>query len=299
MHSVDQADGIDPWPGATRARRRRMPLWQELPLLLVVAFCLAVLIRTFLLQVFFIPSSSMEDTLLVGDRVLVNKVVYDVRTPERGEVVVFQGTAAWAPALTAEADPGFFAKVGNTLADLVGVSQPGEKDFIKRVIGLPGDRVMCCDEQGRVTVNGVALDEPYVLRDSPSEVPPDVKDCQSRRFHEVEVPPGHLFLMGDHRRRSLDSRCQGTVPIENVIGRAFVIVWPQARWASLSAPDIFGDLPSPTAAPAILGPHPVDPEPGVGIALVLPLLAPLLVPARRTSARCPRPRHSSHRRLLT
>ena len=127
--------------------RRSMPLWQELPLLLVVAFCLAVLIRTFLVQAFFIPSGSMEQTLLVGDRVLVNKVVYDVRTPERGEVVVFRGTDKWAPE-NPEATGArglVLAGIGRTIGDLVGVSRPGEKDFIKRVIGLPGDRVACCD----------------------------------------------------------------------------------------------------------------------------------------------------------
>jgi signal peptidase I len=112
-----------------------MPLWQELPLLLIVAFCLAVLIRTFLLQAFFIPSGSMEDTLLVGDRVLVNKVVYDIREPARGEVVVFSGTAAWVPENPADDGLGFAARVGRTMGDLVGVSRPGETDFIKRVIG--------------------------------------------------------------------------------------------------------------------------------------------------------------------
>ena len=170
-----RADGsVDRCEASSRpARRRRgagagarqMPLWQELPLLLVVAFCLAVLIRTFLLQAFFIPSGSMEHTLLVGDRVLVNKVVYDVRDPQRGEVVVFRGTDDVGAARTGRRrQPGFVAKLGRTVGDLVGVSQPGEKDFIKRVIGLPGDTVACCDAQGRVTVNGSALDEPYVPR---------------------------------------------------------------------------------------------------------------------------------------
>src|SRR3954452_21999385 len=161
-------------------RRREMPLWQELPLLLVVAFCLAVLIRTFLLQAFFIPSGSMENTLLIGDRVLVNKVVYDVRDPVRGEVVVFRGTDRWV-AQEAPAPPTNFAgKVGRTLGDLVGISRPGEKDFIKRVIGVPGDRVWCGDK-GRVVVNGVLLDEQgYVSEGSPVDLPPNPKECRSR-----------------------------------------------------------------------------------------------------------------------
>ena len=104
-----------------------MPLWQELPLLLVVAFCLAVLIRTFLLQAFYIPSSSMETTLLVGDRVLVNKIVYDMRDPTRGEVIVFRGTDRWAAEVRQPAGTGFIAKVGRTAGDLVGLSQPGRE----------------------------------------------------------------------------------------------------------------------------------------------------------------------------
>jgi signal peptidase I len=269
-----------------------MPLWQELPLLLVVAFCLAVLIRTFLLQAFFIPSGSMEDTLLIGDRVLVNKIVYDLRDPARGEIVVFRGTAEWTPQLAEDPDPGFLAKLGRTLGDLVGVSRPGDRDFIKRVIGLPGDRVGCCDDQGRVTVNGVPLDEPYVLADSPLDVPPNREECRSRRFEEVVVPPGQLFVMGDHRLVSQDARCQGTVPIDNVIGRAFVIVWPVSHWTSLTVPETFEDLPAPTAAPALgevsrNAPHMGD------TAIAMPIIGSLLVTARSR-----RTFHTRRRRLL-
>ena len=126
-----------------RDKRKNMPLWQELPLLLIVAFCLAVLIRTFLVQAFYIPSGSMEETLLVGDRVLVNKILYDVREPARGEVVVFKGPDNWAPENQRDMDAGFFAELGRTVGDLIGFSQPGEKDFIKRVIGVPGDHITC------------------------------------------------------------------------------------------------------------------------------------------------------------
>ena len=257
-----------------------MPLWQELPLLLVVAFCLAVLIRTFLVQAFLIPSGSMEDTLRIGDRVLVNKIVYDVRDPERGEIVVFRGTAAWAPQLTNEPEPGFLGRLGRTLGDLVGVSRPGEKDFIKRVIGVPGDRVRCCDEQGRVIVNDTSLDEPYVLEDSPLDAPPSPRECRARRFDEVVVPPGQLFVLGDHRLVSQDARCQGMVPIANVIGRAFVIVWPTAHWTSLSVPETFDKLPRPASA---AGPAPVGPQtttnPG-DAAIALPIISSLLATAR-------------------
>jgi len=230
-------------------KRKSMPLWQELPLLLVVAFCLAVLIRTFLLQAFYIPSGSMEDTLQVGDRVLVNKVVYDMRAPHRGEIVVFSGTDSWAPENPPDPNIGFFAKLGRTVGDLIGISRPGEKDFIKRVIGLPGDVVACCNVDGKVTVNGYPLDESlYVTENAPTEGPSTGKDCRSRRFDPVTVEPGHMFVMGDHRLVSQDSRCQGQVPLDHVIGRAFVIVWPSSHWGGLGVPETFANVPKSFAA---------------------------------------------------
>ncbi|ROP32512.1 signal peptidase I [Couchioplanes caeruleus] len=263
-------------------RRKEMPLWQELPLLLVVAFCLAVLIRTFLVQAFFIPSGSMENTLLVGDRVLVNKVVYDMRDPVRGEVVVFRGTDNWAPEQPAEPISNTFgAKLGRTIGDLVGVSRPGERDFIKRVIGLPGDKVACCDDKGRITVNGAPIDEPYLFEDSPLDAPPNPRQCSSRRFAEVTVPQDEMFVMGDHRLVSQDARCQGTVPIDNVIGRAFVVVWPTSRFTSLSVPDNWKAYAAgqPVGA-APLGSAPArEPDPAT-TAAALPLLLTIGVSAR-------------------
>ena len=272
-------------------RRKEMPLWQELPLLLVVAFCLAVLIRTFLVQAFFIPSGSMENTLLIGDRVLVNKVVYDMRDPVRGEIVVFRGTDNWAPEVTEPVSQTFGAKLGRTVGDLVGVSRPGERDFIKRVIGLPGDTIACCDEQGRITVNGKPVDEPYVEENSPLDAPPNPKQCTSRRFAEVTVPDGQMFVMGDHRLVSQDARCQGPVPIDNVIGRAFVVVWPSNRFTGLSVPENWKSFAAgqPVAA-APIAPRPPDPVTG---AVFLPFLvgaglsarSGLTFPARRRRLR--------------
>jgi signal peptidase I len=293
VQMLDEDGTADPPRRRFRRTRRQMPLWQELPLLLIVAFCLALLVRTFLLQAFFIPSGSMENTLLIGDRVLVNKVVYDVRDPVRGEVVVFRGTDNWVAQEAPAPPPNLVGKVGRTVGDLVGVSRPGEKDFIKRVIGVPGDRIFCCDSAtGRVVVNGVPLDESaYVSEDSPPDLPPNPKQCRSRQFTEIVVPPGQIFVMGDHRLVSQDARCQGPVPIENVIGRAFMIVWPQQRWTTLSVPQTFAKLPQPNAAPA--HPVPVDPDPVGGVVLILPVTA-----AASVLARSGRLRRARGRRLL-
>jgi signal peptidase I len=246
-------------------------------------------------QAFFIPSGSMETTLLVGDRVLVNKIVYDMRDPERGEVVVFRGTDRWAPENRQVPQGGLFSRISRTVGDLVGLSQPGEKDFIKRVIGLPGDTVQCCDAEGNVQVNGVALDERAYLpdaRNSPLDRAPVPGQCGSRAFAPVVVPRGQVFVMGDHRLVSQDSRCQGPVPIANVIGRAFVVVWPSDRWSGLRVPQSFDGMPkragalpaSPVpAAPVPAAPVPVAPVPaGTALdgALILPVLAALAAPAR-------------------
>jgi signal peptidase I len=279
---------VEPMEGYRPTRRRRatirrkeMPLWQELPLLLVVAFCLAVLIRTFLVQAFFIPSGSMQNTLAIGDRVLVNKVVYDMRDPLRGEIVVFRGTDNWAPEVTEPITSGFGPQLGRTIGDLVGVSRPGERDFIKRVIGLPGDKIACCDDKGRITVNGEPIDEPYLFENSPV-IPPTPGQCGSRRFAEVTVPAGDMFVMGDHRSVSLDARCQGPVPIENIIGRAFVIVWPSNRFTGLSVPDNWKSFAA--AHPVALKPVGGDtrrdlPDP-VGAAVIMPFLLSAGISAR-------------------
>jgi signal peptidase I len=266
-----------------KRRRKQMPLWQEMPLLLVVAFCLAVLIRTFLVQAFFIPSGSMTDTLLVGDRVLVNKVVYDMREPRRGEIVVFSGTDSWIPEVRSDPNLSLMSKLGRTVGDLVGVTRPGDKDFIKRVIGLPGDKVSCCDPSGRVLVNGRPLDETYVIENSPLETPPNPRECRSRRFAEITVQPGEMFVMGDHRLVSQDGRCQGPVPIKNVIGKAFLIVWPNEHWATLPTPSTFDDVPDPVAV-AAPGPGPSRPlttPPTGAFGIFMPILVPLGFFARR------------------
>jgi signal peptidase I len=230
-------------PAARRARRKRS-FWREFPILVVVALLLAVVIKTYAVQAFFIPSGSMENTLEINDRVLVNKLVYDVRGIHRGDIVVFNGDGSWDPG-TAPRDTNFVVKFAQGFASMFGFGHPGDI-LIKRVIGLPGDKVACCDAQGRVTVNSVPLTEQSYLYpgDAPSEI----------RFNIV-VPPGRLWVMGDHRLISDDSRDHqgqpggGTIPENAVIGRAFVIIWPISRWRILPIPATF-EQPKLSAAAA-------------------------------------------------
>ncbi|MEU3310605.1 signal peptidase I [Nocardiopsis sp. NPDC055551] len=217
--------------------------WKELPILIVIALVLAFVIRTWLMQAFYIPSTSMENTLLVGDRVLVNKVVYQVRDIERGEVIVFNGDGSWDDPNTVEipepTNPvsGAFTWVQQQLG-----AAPSGKEYIKRVIGLPGDTVECCDEQNRLLVNGEPLDEEAYLYPGSVE--------SHTEFGPIEVPEDHLWLMGDHRAISHDSRANqnnpggGAVPIDHVVGRAFVIIWPFGQAGALSVPPAFEELES-------------------------------------------------------
>jgi len=183
----------------------------ELPGLVIMALVLAILIKTFLFQAFFIPSASMEPTLMgPGDRVLVNKIPYYFGDPQRGDIIVFsEPKASTAPGRGVIS--GFFHWLGAA----VGVQQPESPDFIKRVIGLPGDTVWASG--GHVYVNGTRLSEPYLTQPTAD-------------FPHTKVPPGDLFVMGDNRSNSLDSRFGlGFVPESKVIGKAFVIIWPLSR----------------------------------------------------------------------
>jgi signal peptidase I len=206
------------------AAKPRNSFWRELPILLGVAILVAILVRAFLVQTFFIPSESMENTLLINDRVLVNKLVYDFRDPYRGEIVVFKAPMDWR-------------------------SDPNEEDFIKRVIGVGGDHVVCCDSDGRISVNGASLDERYLYRG-----PDGTADVSSEDTFDVVVPAGRLWVMGDHRSHSGDSREQytrhsdvtrATIAVDDVVGRAFVLFWPLSRAGWLSPPETFEHVPAP------------------------------------------------------
>ncbi len=210
--------------------------WKELPILIGIALVLALLIKTFLVQAFSIPSASMENTLKEGDRVLVDKLTpWFGSEPERGEVVVFHDPDNWL-AGEATADPNAF----QTVLSWIGLMPSAEeKDLIKRVIGVGGDTV-ACKGTGPLTVNGKALNEPYVY---PGNTPCS-QDDQGGQF-TVKVPKGFIWVMGDHRQNSRDSRYNqsdknhGMVPVDQVVGRAVVKAWPITRWGTLPVPDTF------------------------------------------------------------
>jgi len=203
-----------PEPKEPRRRHGLLGFLGELPGLILMAFVLAILIRTFLFQAFYIPSPSMEPTLGVGDRVLVNKIPYYFGDPKRGDIVVFQN-----PNPGSTPDRGLVGGFFHWLLQGLGVQQPESEDFIKRVIGLPGDKVE--GKNGFVYVNGKRLDEPYLTQ-------------KTQPFDAVTVPAGKLFVMGDNRGNSLDSRFTlGYVPIDKVIGKAFVKIWPPSRFGLL------------------------------------------------------------------
>jgi signal peptidase I len=213
-------------------RKRRVPMWVELPLVIVVAILLAFFVKTFLVQIFYIPSGSMEDTLLVGDRVAVNRLAYRTGQPQRGDIVVFDGVDSFVPASEAPKSQGPVKDLVTELGRTVGVVPPPDTVFVKRVIGVGGDRVQCCDAKGRISVNGTPIAEPYLY---PGDVP-------SNTNFDVKVPQGKMWVMGDHRSASADSRAHmgepggGFVPIDHALGRAFAVIWPKSQWSSLPEP---------------------------------------------------------------
>ncbi|WP_213454561.1 signal peptidase I [Rhizomonospora bruguierae] len=204
-------------------QRRRSSFWKELPILLGVAILVAILVRTFVLQTFYIPSPSMEHTLNIDDRVLVYKLVYDFRSPHRGEIIVFEAPADWR-------------------------TGPEGEDFIKRVIGVGGDRVVCCDPQNRLVINGQSLDEPYIYTNEGG-----IQDAPAKEPFDITVPAGRLWVMGDHRAASGDSLehysggdvNDATISEDAVIGRAFAIFWPVGRATWLTVPKPFDKIPDP------------------------------------------------------
>ncbi|GAA1295642.1 hypothetical protein GCM10009647_007720 [Streptomyces sanglieri] len=230
-------------------RRRRGAAVGEIPLLIVVALVIALVLKTFLVQAFVIPSGSMEQTIRIGDRVLVDKLTpWFGSRPQRGDVVVFKDPGGWLKQEKVDRkDPPVVVKqVKETLTFIGLLPSDDEQDLIKRVIAVGGDTVKCCGKDGRVTVNGVPLDEPYLY---PGNPPSLIK-------FEVKVPEGRIFVMGDHRSDSADSRYHldepehGTVSEDEVVGRAVVIAWPVGHWRKLEEPATFGSVPDARAGTA-------------------------------------------------
>jgi signal peptidase I len=223
-----------PAPGQeSHPPRRQLPLWQEVIVLLVVALVLAIVVKAFFVQAFFVPSVSMESTFLKQDRILVEKWSYWNDDVQRGDVVVFDDPGGWlGPQQSAEP-----RNPAQSALEAFGLYPTGGH-LVKRVVGVGGDEVKCCDAKGRITVNGVALDESAYLKEG---VRP------SLQMFDVDVPEDKLWVMGDNRPESGDSRLHigapggGFVPVDAVVGKVWGIVWPPGRAEILDRPDTFAD----------------------------------------------------------
>ena len=202
--------------------RNKGSLLKELPVLVVVALVVSLFIKSFLVQFFYIPSGSMENTLQIKDRVAVNKVPFISNNIKRGDVVVFRDPNNWLPEIVDYSTNKYVAKAKSALVTVGVLPNPAKQYLVKRVIGVGGDRVVCCTKDGNLTINGVEVIEPYIFAgNKPSEL-----------NFDVTVPKGKLWVMGDHRGASADSRYhqedinKGFVPVSKVSGRVVGVIWP-------------------------------------------------------------------------
>ncbi|MEI5674787.1 MULTISPECIES: signal peptidase I [unclassified Nocardioides] len=245
----DEGATPDPAPAAVAEPKRRLSLWQETVVLLGAALVLSFIVKTLFLQAFYIPSGSMEPGLEINDRILVQKVSYwGGGSPERGDIVVFEDPGGW---LGPGEDVGPTSPVSKALGK-IGLYPTGGH-LVKRVIGVAGDVIECCDDQGRLMVNGTPIESDFTLNDMDCDGPM-VTDCESD-WSTGPVPDGELFVMGDHRDASADSSehmCRKDetdcvpgnefVPTDLVVGKVFARVWPAKRFSILHKPDTFADL---------------------------------------------------------
>ncbi len=256
---------------ASHKKEKQKSFWRELPILIVIALALTFLLQTFIARVYLIPSESMEPTLhgctgCTGDRIVVEKISYRFGEPKPGDVVVFLGPESWNDGYVSIRSSNPVIRQIQNVGAFIGIVPPDENDLVKRVIAVGGQTVECCDEQGRVLVDGKPLDEPYVKSDFPFI--PGQQDCNTesrspRCFDPVKVPADRVWVMGDNRNNSKDSRyhvCRpefqlprcdpnspdymgqdeatGTVPVSNVIGKAVFVILPPSRMGTISSPDI-------------------------------------------------------------
>ena len=208
---------------------------RETTIIVVSALVLSALVRAFLVQAFYVPSASMEDTLMISDRIIASKITTRISGVERGEIVVFSDPSDWLFDPIREPNP-----VRDALTFIGLLPSDTGQDLVKRVIGLGGDRVTCCDAEGRITVNGVGLDEPYI------------RGLTDQVYFDVVVPPDSMFVLGDNRADSRDSRYHleqnnGSVPLANVVGRVVAVVWPFDHFRFETLPATFDAVPAPTS----------------------------------------------------
>lgn len=239
-------DRSAPQVSVYRRRRSWLVFLRDVLLIVLVAVLVSFLVKTFVVRSFYIPSGSMEDTLLVNDRILVDEITPHFGGYGRGDIIVFEDPGGWLPPTTEPARPPVVEGI-DWLLSIVGLSAPDSDDhLVKRIIGLPGDHVVCCNPIGQITVNGVPIDETSYLK------LPTAGDPASGDSFDVRVPAGSLWVLGDNRYRSKDSRYntdqpgEGYVPIDNVVGRAFVITWPLNRFGPLDFHhEVFSGVPDP------------------------------------------------------
>ena len=219
--------------------RRKRSFLKEFPFLIVVALVVSLFIKTFIVQFFFIPSGSMENTLQIDDRVAVNRLPFISNNIKRGDVVVFRDPDNWLPAADIETAPFVIAKAKAALVAVGVLPNPAKQYLVKRVVGVGGDHVICCTTTGKITVNGQEMVEPYIYA---GNVPSDMN-------FDVTVPKGKLWVMGDHRGASADSRFhqedinKGFVPLNRVTGRVLAVIWPIKNISLVSNVDAL-DLPA-------------------------------------------------------
>lgn len=234
MTTDQSAEGSVAVSRASMPKRRKrgwLTFVRDVVVIVVIAVLVSFLVKTFLVRSFYIPSGSMENTLQINDRILVDEITPRFGGYQRGDVIVFRDPGGWLPTSRATSSEPWLAQAVDGVLSLVGLTAPDSDDhLIKRVVGLPGDHVVCCNAIGQVSVNGVPLDENPYLKLQPGETAPRLVPF------DVTVPAGHLWVLGDNRDESSDSRYNqndpghGFVPLSNVVGRAFLITWPFSRF---------------------------------------------------------------------